>query len=114
MKIFRTNISDNPSLEEIESLIKKIKLFQGNELEFNDIIDLCKLLDVEYKPESRSGGSLEKFYCKHLERVPGYTHGLFSIHIIHKGGSKKMVFKRNIFQTINHLETIIKIKRSKK
>lgn len=114
MKIFRTNISDNPSLEEIEGLIKKIKLFQGNELEFNDIIDLCSLLDVEYKPELRTGGSEERFYSKHLERVPGYTHGLFSIHIIHKGGSKRMVFKRNIFLTLRHLETIINIKRSKK
>jgi hypothetical protein len=114
MKIFRINISDTPSLEEIEDLIKRIKLIQANELDFNDIIGLCSLLDVEYRPEYRSGGSLEKFYCKHLERVPGFTHGLFSIHIIHKGGSKKMVYKRNIFQTIKHLETIIKIKRSKK
>lgn len=113
MKIFRNNIPNDPDLDQIEDLIKKVKLIQANELEFNEIVNLFKLLDIEYSPKLNSGGSLEKFYCKHLEKVPGYTHGIFSIHIIHKGKSKKMVYRRNFFETIKHLETIIKIKRSK-
>lgn len=114
MKIFNVKIDSKPKLEAIKALIKKIKIIQTNELEFNEIVKLCSLLDVEYRPDLRRGGSLEKFYSKDLERIPGYTHGIFSIHIIHKGKAKKMVYRRNFFPTVKHLEVIIKIKESKK
>lgn len=114
MKIFKNNISTTPTLDEIESLIKKVKLIQSNELEFNEIVDLFSLLDIEYKPELNNGGSHVKFYCKHLEKVPNYKHGIFSLPIIHKGGSKRMVFRRNFHDSLRHLDAIITIKRSKK
>jgi hypothetical protein len=113
MKVFKFKISDTPNLEEIESLIKQVKLIQSSELDFNDIVDLYTLLDIEYRPDFNKGGSHVKFYCKHLERVPGYTHGLFNLPM-KKGGSKMIVYRRNFLDSIRHLESIIYIKRNKK
>jgi hypothetical protein len=114
MKIFRINISKDPDLKEIEELIKKVKQIQSNELEFNEIVDLYSLLDIEYKPELNNGGSHVKFYCKYLEKVPNYSHGIFSLPIKHGGGSKRIVYRKNFLDSVRHLELIITIKRSKK
>lgn len=114
MKVFNVKIANDPEIKDIKALIKKVKINQTNEIEFNEIVKLCSLLDIEYRPDRRRGGSLEKFYSKDLVRVHGYTHGIFSIHIIHKGKAKKMVYRKNFFSTIKHLEVIIKIKESKK
>ncbi|MGQ8336882.1 hypothetical protein ACUNWD_10050 [Sunxiuqinia sp. A32] len=114
MKIFGVKIPEEPTLEEIEHLIIKIKKFQGNELEFNDIVKLCSLLDIVFDPKLNKGGSLMKFRSMDLVNVPGYTHGIFSVHVIHKGKSKRMVYKRNFPEILKHINKVIQIKRYKR
>jgi hypothetical protein len=71
--------------EQLEALAKK----NVPELEYNEIKRIIRPLNVE-EAELKGGSAI---VLKHpvLLSIRGYTGGRFTIHMVHKGGSKRMI-----------------------
>jgi len=86
MKKFKVKIDVNSTIEDINQCVKRVLLLKTKYYELSIIKKL--LFAINVKELKSRGGSAIRFYHKALEEHPYYTHGIFSIHKIHKGGSK--------------------------
>ena len=89
-------IKSNLSVEELENIVDSFCKANIQEIEFNDIKRICEQLGCVYydRGNKRKKGSQESFMHKHLDDNPHFN-GIVSIHLIHGGGSKRKVYKRN-------------------
>ena len=82
--------------EELLIVINDLCTANVQEIEFNDILKICSQLECTHydNGKNRKSGSAESFYHPLLKDLPQY-HGWVSVHLIHGGGSKRKVYKRN-------------------
>ena len=91
MKKFKIKIDVDSTIEEINQCVNRVLSLKTKSYELSIIKKLLFAINVE---ELKSkGGSAIRFYHKALEEHPYYTHGIFSVHKIHKGGSKDEIRK---------------------
>lgn len=88
---FKFKIDENTTLEEARVFLDMLKSANVIEFLFNDINKVLFFLDVEELPSK--GGSAIRFRHKILKGHPHYLDGIFSIHVIHKGGNQRAVRK---------------------
>ena len=86
-------LSENSYVYKIEEEIEALKNSRQNEIELNDLVRIANKLGAQ-QIKSR-GGSQVRFQCDLLKKYGNFTGGMFGIHTIHGGKSKKRVRKRD-------------------
>lgn len=91
---FKSNKST--TFEDARAYLDELKSANVIEFYFNDISKVLNFLGVEELPSK--GGSAIRFRHEILKRHPHYYDGIFTIHVVHKGGDQRVV-KKNDFKT---------------
>lgn len=95
MAKFKFKISSGASKKEIAEYLLQLKNHSQNEIPFSHILKVAGVLGFIHQLKSKRGkGSQERFYHPKLESNR-YFHGYVGVHVIHKGGSKILVKKRD-------------------
>ncbi len=89
---FRIKIdNEKTTLADVEIMLAKIKRLNIREIPLNEIRKILRFLGVT---EEAGGGSIIRFQSDCLEGN-NYYRGWFTIHIVHKGGNKQMINRRD-------------------
>lgn len=94
-------IKSDSTPEELLAIIQELCTANIQEIEFNDVMRICLQLGCTYQDsgKKRKSGSAETFFHPKLKDFHQY-HGYVSVHLIHGGGSKRKLYKRNF---VNYL-----------
>lgn len=110
---FKFKVNENTTLEEARKFLDTIQSANVKEIFLNDIRKLHKYLGVEELP--LKGGSVIRFRHELLVGNKNHLDGIFTIHIIHKGGDQQLLrmvdFKSYLYDP---LKQIIELKSTKK
>jgi hypothetical protein len=104
--------NQNPSLDEVESLLDGLTKVPQKEIPFNYVKKIAEYLGCEYL-KGKSTGSKLRFRHDLLDKYsPLYLNGLFGIHIVHKGKNNLVIMRAN-YKTYLYppLKEIIQLKR---
>ena len=88
---FKFKNNKDTTLSDALSFIEELKKANVNDFLLNDFNKLFDFLNVEEIPSN--GGSSIRFRHQKLKGHPHFLDGIFTIHVIHKGGNQKMITK---------------------
>jgi hypothetical protein len=89
-------ITDKTTFDDAKAFIDELKSLNVVEISLNDLNKLFEFLGV-VEIQSK-GGSAIKFQHPLLKKNPIYQNGVFTVHVVHKGGDKRFI-KRIDFKT---------------